>query len=31
MHAMHEVPAWVVWTPSVAFFLGLGACLVRLS
>jgi NADH-quinone oxidoreductase subunit L len=23
MHAMHEVPAWVVWTPSVAFFLGL--------
>ncbi|WP_156255997.1 NADH-quinone oxidoreductase subunit L [Sandarakinorhabdus oryzae] len=24
MHAMHEVPAWVVWTPSVAFFLGLG-------
>ena len=25
MHAMHEVPAWVVWTPSVAFFLGLGA------
>jgi NADH-quinone oxidoreductase subunit L len=24
-HAMHEVPAWVVWTPSVAFFLGLGA------
>ncbi len=25
MHAMHEVPAWVVWTPSVAFFAGLGA------
>ena len=25
MHAMHEVPAWVVWTPSVAFFVGLGA------
>ena len=24
MHAMHEVPAWVVYTPSVAFFLGLG-------
>jgi NADH-quinone oxidoreductase subunit L len=24
MHAMHEVPAWVVWTPSVAFFAGLG-------
>ena len=24
MHAMHEVPAWVVWTPSVAFFLGIG-------
>jgi NADH-quinone oxidoreductase subunit L len=23
MHAMHEVPAWVVWTPSIAFFLGL--------
>ncbi|WP_426163364.1 NADH-quinone oxidoreductase subunit L [Sandarakinorhabdus sp. DWP1-3-1] len=23
MHAMHEVPTWVVWTPSVAFFLGL--------
>jgi NADH-quinone oxidoreductase subunit L len=23
MHAMHEVPAWVVWTPSLAFFLGL--------
>ncbi len=23
MHAMHEVPAWVVWTPSMAFFLGL--------
>ena len=25
MHAMHEVPAWVVWTPSVAFFAGLAA------
>ena len=25
MHAMHEVPAWVVWTPSVAFALGLFA------
>ena len=25
MHAMHEVPAWVVWTPAAAFFLGLGA------
>jgi NADH-quinone oxidoreductase subunit L len=25
MHAMHEVPAWVVYTPSVAFFLGLGS------
>jgi NADH-quinone oxidoreductase subunit L len=24
MHALHEVPAWVVWTPSVAFFAGLG-------
>ncbi len=24
MHALHEVPAWVVYTPSVAFFLGLG-------
>ncbi|MBU6166289.1 MAG: NADH-quinone oxidoreductase subunit L [Alphaproteobacteria bacterium] len=24
MHAMHEVPAWVVYTPSAAFFLGLG-------
>jgi NADH-quinone oxidoreductase subunit L len=24
MHAMHEVPAWVAWTPSVAFFAGLG-------
>ena len=24
MHAMHDVPAWVVYTPSVAFFLGLG-------
>jgi len=23
MHAMHEVPTWVVWTPSVAFFAGL--------
>ncbi|WP_310496212.1 NADH-quinone oxidoreductase subunit L [Sandarakinorhabdus sp.] len=22
--AMHHVPAWVVWTPSVAFFAGLG-------
>ncbi len=25
MHAMHDVPAWVVWTPSVAFFAGLAA------
>jgi NADH-quinone oxidoreductase subunit L len=25
MHAMHEVPAWVIWTPSVAFFTGLAA------
>jgi NADH-quinone oxidoreductase subunit L len=25
MHAMHEVPAWVVWTPSVSFFAGLAA------
>jgi NADH-quinone oxidoreductase subunit L len=24
MHALHEVPAWVVATPSVAFFAGLG-------
>ena len=24
MHALHEVPAWVVWTPSLAFFAGLG-------
>ncbi|WP_164156366.1 NADH-quinone oxidoreductase subunit L [Sandarakinorhabdus rubra] len=24
MHALHEVPAWVVWTPSIAFFAGLG-------
>ncbi len=24
MEAMHHVPAWVVWTPSIAFFLGLG-------
>ncbi len=24
MHAMHEVPAWVVWAPSMAFFTGLG-------
>ena len=24
MHALHDVPAWVVWTPSVAFFAGLG-------
>ena len=23
MHAMHEVPAWVIWAPSAAFFLGL--------
>ncbi|KPF73616.1 NADH:ubiquinone oxidoreductase subunit L [alpha proteobacterium AAP81b] len=23
MEAMHHVPEWVVWTPSVAFFLGL--------
>ena len=23
MHAMHEVPTWVVWTPAAAFFLGL--------
>ena len=23
MHAMHEVPAWVVWAPSAAFALGL--------
>ncbi|OYQ28705.1 NADH-quinone oxidoreductase subunit L [Sandarakinorhabdus cyanobacteriorum] len=23
MHAMHEVPAWVRWTPSIAFFVGL--------
>ena len=25
MHAMHEVPTWVVWTPAAAFFLGLFA------
>ena len=25
MHAMHEVPQWVVWTPAAAFFLGLFA------
>jgi NADH-quinone oxidoreductase subunit L len=32
MHAMHEVPAWVVWTPSVAFALGLfGAWLAYLK
>ena len=24
-HAMHEVPAWVVWTPAAAFFAGLAA------
>ncbi len=23
MEAMHHVPAWVIWTPSIAFFLGL--------
>ena len=28
MHAMHEVPGWVVWTPSVAFFLGLAGAYV---
>ena len=25
MHAMHEVPTWVVWAPSIVFFLGLAA------
>lgn len=23
MHAMHEVPTWVVWAPAAAFFIGL--------